>query len=395
MTGQQAGQLRTLGGAYFLLFLSVGVTLPFLPAFLHGLGLAPEQVGLLLAVNPTFTLFAPPVWGWLADRWGRPGRVAAILFAGAALGWGLVGRAQGFVSAAAALAVVASFSTPLTSVLDAITLRALHGDASRYPRVRALGSLAFVVASVGFGAWAQGSGPGVAWWAAGCLAAAAAWCGLTLARGEHGGTAAGSSQRGAWRELLSAPGLGALLTATALHWIACAPYHGNLALHVAALGLPPLVVSATASAGVIAELILFLTWPRWAARFRTSTLLQASFAASALRWLLMGLSANPAILVGSALLHGLTFGVFYGAAVAEVSARTPERLRASGQALLAAATFGVGGIVGFSASGWAYAKLGGPTLFLVAAALEALPLAVAAFGLRDPKPGLKHPAPLA
>ncbi len=394
MTGQQAGQLRTLGGAYFLLFLAVGVTLPFLPAFLHGLGLTPTQVGWLLAVNPTFTLFAPPWWGALADRWGRPGLVSAVLFGGASVGWALLAFASTVWSAAAALAVIATFSTPLTSVLDSVTLRALGGDAAGYPRVRSLGSLAFVLSSVGFGVLATGVDRSVALWPALCQAAAALWCGLTLARNEPRGTTSGNVSGTDWGELLRAPGLVWLLAATALHWIACAPYHGTLALHVQALGLDTVLVSAAVSVGVLAELAIFLTWTKWASRFRTSSLLLVSFGASAVRWGLMGLSSHPAVLVGSSVLHGLTFGVFYGAAVAEVGARSPPTRRASAQALLAAATFGVGGIVGFSASGWAYQRLGGSTLFLVAAALEALPFAVAFVGLRRRPAPPAHPAVL-
>jgi PPP family 3-phenylpropionic acid transporter len=48
----------------------------------------------------------------------------------------------------------------------------------------------------------------------------------------------------------------------------------------------------------------------------------------------------------------------------------PTHLRASGQGLFAAVTFGVGGLVGYTTSGAAYALLGGPALFAVAGLLE-------------------------
>jgi PPP family 3-phenylpropionic acid transporter len=69
-------------------------------------------------------------------------------------------------------------------------------------------------------------------------------------------------------------------------------------------------------------------------------------------------------------LHGLTFGAFYVASVAFLSRCVPPELRASGQALFAAVTFGIGGLVGYAASGAGYDWLGGPRLFAVAAALE-------------------------
>jgi PPP family 3-phenylpropionic acid transporter len=52
----------------------------------------------------------------------------------------------------------------------------------------------------------------------------------------------------------------------------------------------------------------------------------------------------------------------------------PPHLRASGQALFAAVTFGVGGLIGYPAAGAGYDALGGHRLFAVAAALELLPM---------------------
>jgi PPP family 3-phenylpropionic acid transporter len=66
----------------------------------------------------------------------------------------------------------------------------------------------------------------------------------------------------------------------------------------------------------------------------------------------------------------MTFGVFYLASVAFMARRVPHHLRASGQGLFAAVTFGIGGLVGYTTSGAAYALLGGPALFGVAALLE-------------------------
>ena len=70
------------------------------------------------------------------------------------------------------------------------------------------------------------------------------------------------------------------------------------------------------------------------------------------------------------------FGAFYVAAVAQVEALVPSSLRATGQALFVALTFGFGGIAGFSASGLFFQHFGGHRLFLLAAFIELLPIAV-------------------
>ena len=74
-----------LVGFYFLFFSTVGITQPFLPAYLRSLALSTTEVGLLLALTPLASLVAPPLWGHLADRTGRLSHVLTLLAMGAAI----------------------------------------------------------------------------------------------------------------------------------------------------------------------------------------------------------------------------------------------------------------------------------------------------------------------
>jgi MFS transporter, PPP family, 3-phenylpropionic acid transporter len=162
-----------------------------------------------------------------------------------------------------------------------------------------------------------------------------------------------------------------LLAATCLHWLACAPYNSMFSIHVTALGLPPSVVSLSFGLGVAAEVAAMLLFPRFAERIAPRHLLCLTFAVSALRWGGVALVSSPLPLAALALLHGVTFGVFYPASVAFMARRVPQHLRASGQGLFAAVTFGIGGLVGFTSSGAGYSFLGGGSpLFGVAGVLE-------------------------
>jgi PPP family 3-phenylpropionic acid transporter len=167
-----------------------------------------------------------------------------------------------------------------------------------------------------------------------------------------------------------------LLVATTLHWVACAPYHGALAIHLKDQGQAPWTVSLSSSVGVFSEVLVLLFWPRFAGRLRPRNVLLLSFIVSAVRWSGMALTSSPWVLGGLALLHGLTFGAFFVSAVATMAELAPPSLRATGQAALVATTFGLGGMVGFLSTGVAYEALGGPRLFAVAGALELLPVLV-------------------
>jgi PPP family 3-phenylpropionic acid transporter len=117
-------------------------------------------------------------------------------------------------------------------------------------------------------------------------------------------------------------------------------------------------------------------YPRLSRRVRPRTLLSVAFLASALRWVGMALAVHAGTIVALTLLHGLTFGLFYVAAVDAFSRRVPPAHRASGQALFVAVTFGLGGLVGYLGAGAGFDWLGGARLFAVAAGVELL-----AFGL--------------
>jgi PPP family 3-phenylpropionic acid transporter len=145
------------------------------------------------------------------------------------------------------------------------------------------------------------------------------------------------------------------------------------------------VVGVSASLGVGSELVVMLTWDRWSGRLTTKKLLIGVFLVSSARWALMALTSNPWLLIAAAALHGFTFGAFYLASVDWMVKRAPGSLRATGQTLYAAATFGVGGVVGYRLSGGLYDALGGHGLFAFAAVMALLPAVV--MGLTP------HPAP--
>ena len=65
----------------------------------------------------------------------------------------------------------------------------------------------------------------------------------------------------------------------------------------------------------------------------------------------MSATTSGTVLTALAVIHGFTFGAFYLSSVAFVAQRVPESLRATGQALFTAAVYGVGGLMGYLATG--------------------------------------------
>ena len=113
-----------------------------------------------------------------------------------------------------------------------------------------------------------------------------------------------------------------------------------------------------------------------------------AFAATAVRWVLVAVVHRPVLLVALQATHALTFGVFWGAALAWLGECVPPRLRATGQTMFT----GVHvrrrehdlGMLGTGALDDAFG--GADSAFLLAGVLELVPLVlVATIGRRlDP-----------
>lgn len=69
---------------YAALFAAFGVASPFLPGLLLQYGLAPSELGAVLAAGTAVRLLAGPLGGRLADGTGRPRTVLACFTALAA-----------------------------------------------------------------------------------------------------------------------------------------------------------------------------------------------------------------------------------------------------------------------------------------------------------------------
>jgi PPP family 3-phenylpropionic acid transporter len=367
MPGQHPAAARvSLAGFYFLYYATVGIVLPFMPAYLKSLSLSATQVGLLLSIGPLVSLLAPPIWGHLADRTGHAARVLTGLTCGAALAFSLLLVARTFPQLVATLVTYGVFASSFTPLIDSLAMHHVARTGGSYAHLRLFGSLGFIASSVVFGLWVTRVDRTLVVTPLVLLTLLVPWT-LTLrdsaAPGPRPHPLAGL-------RLLRHPDIRWLLAATCLHWLACAPYHGSLSIHVMALGLSPAVVGLTAGAGVLAEVAVMALYPRLAGDLAPRHVLGFAFATSALRWGGMALTSSAGVLMALAPLHGLTFGAFYVACVAFLARRVPPELRASGQALFAAVTFGVGGLVGYASSGAAYDWLGGHRLFAVAGVLE-------------------------
>src|SRR6266516_5758111 len=107
---------------YAALFSAFGFASPFLPAFLAGRGLGPEELGFVLSAATALRLVCGPIGGRLADRlraFRAELAVCAILAASAAL---LYLAAHGFWTVMAISLLQSAALAPLVPLADALSL---------------------------------------------------------------------------------------------------------------------------------------------------------------------------------------------------------------------------------------------------------------------------------
>ncbi|MGH8765425.1 MAG: MFS transporter [Burkholderiales bacterium] len=369
-----------LGSYYFVYFAYIGVLAPYLSLWLAARGYAPAEIALVLAMPHVARVFAPALWGWIADRTGWQREI--VVFAAFAVfgGFAALSFAHGVAQMAAVmllLSVLASGSMPL---VEAAALAATRARPGGYGIVRVWGSISFILAVLATGAWLDHHSVdtviGIIVGLAGLVCIAA--FGIP-SRAPHRGPA-GSASIGA---MLARADVLAFFGACMCMSVAHGALYAFLSIHLEAAGYSKPAIGALWTLGSAAEIAVFFFLPQLMRRYSLRALLIASFACAAVRFLVLGWLVDVlALLIVAQLLHAATFGSFHAASMATVHRMFSGRLEARGQALYASLTYGVGGAAGTLIAGWTWQALGPGLSFTVSSLAGALGAALVAWKLR-------------
>ena len=388
------GAAPRLGAGYFLLFSAVAVVAPHLQVLLRALGFGKAAVGALLGAYEVSAIAGAMIFGRVADLTRRTSLVIQLCTTAAALSLLALGR---FGSGRPAVALACMVGAGLTfkcsgSLTDALSSRVLR-DSHQYGRVRAFGTIGFILVSLGVQAGglirADDSGAIVS----AAVAACALWIACAFFLPAPGPVAAplpGSGARSGERVLLTLPFV-AFLAMAFLTSLGSSAHYSFFSLFLTEkFGLA--TVSGIWALGAIAEIPMIFFSGAFLRRFGIRAMLVAAAAAVTLRMLLYALAPGLGLVIAAQALHVLTFGAFHTACIAAVRRLVPPRHQgigmavygglSSGAALLAGSV--LGGLILEHAPGDAFR-----TLYLVAAvppALAALLALTAARRLDAPGP---------
>nr|WP_278008343.1 MFS transporter [Roseococcus thiosulfatophilus] len=354
-------------------FLGFGAMLPFLPAILAEGGLTPEQVGTVLAAGAMVRLVAGPLSGRLADQVADMRRLLAftcLLAALAAVGFGLL---AGFALLLAVQLLHSAAAAPIIPLSDSQAAGAVRAGGFDYARVRAWGSITFIIGAVAAGQATEWAGPrAVAWILAGAMVLTA----LSALALPPPGPRRAAPRGGLWAPLRE-PLFRRVLLVSALIQASHAAYYAFSTLHWQAAGLSAGFIGVLWGVGVVAEVLLFLRGGRLVDRLGLRALVAIAAGAGVLRWGLTAVTADPIALLLLQTLHAATFGVMHLAAM-RAMVRLPAELSGRAQTLLSAGVSATMGVVMWL-SGQVFAALGGLVFLSMAAMCAAALLALLAW----------------
>ncbi len=362
-----------IGLGYFWFFAAIGSYGPFAAIWFLSLGLDGAEVGVLVALPALGAAFAGPLWGAAADARSRHRIILCGALAVAATAALAATRAAGFWPLLLLLGVSALAAGPIAPLLDAFAVTIGERLGRSYGNLRVWGSIGYTLAALLVGRL-MGQGGSAAF-----LVAYAAFLGLTLA------TAAGLPDLG---ERTSRPLLGglhelrrnrpfvALLLVGYLTASGAAIMNGFLGVRLLEIGGTTGLVGLAIALGAASEwpVVAFGGW--LLARFGAARLVALAIVVYAVRFVAFATIPVAAWVLPVQLLHGLSFGAFLIASVTLAHRLAGPAHAAAAQALLAATSFGFGSITGSLIGGALLERVGLSGLFLGAAGVMAVALAL-------------------
>ena len=353
-----------LSSFYFFYFASLGALIPYWSLYLKSLGYDAQAIGVLMAIIPATKIFAPYLWGWVADHTRHPitfirlaNLLAVVTFTGVLVN-------SDFLWLAMVLFIFSFFWNSSLPLFEAMTLNHLGDDQHKYSVVRLWGSLGFIIMVVLLGEYYDITSIDRAPMVIVVLLAGILLASLIvperLSR-QH-------EDQVPILHVIRQPVVMAFLLVCFLMLVSHGPYYTFYSIYLENHGYSRGMIGLLWAIGVMAEVIVFLMMHRLLLNVDMRKLLLVSFVLTALRWLLIGVFVdNLSVLFFAQLFHAFSFGVFHAVSISLVHQFFTGRHQSRGQALYASLSFGAGGAVGSLLSGVLWDRIDPAWLFAIAA----------------------------
>jgi len=351
----------TISSQYFIYFGVLGIFLPFFNLYCYNLGFSGLQIGILSGLRSVAMVIFPLIWGVLADRLNirRPIYILCNFLSSAI--WVMFLFTAEFWPMLIITAFYGMFYAPIISFLEAVTMDVLGAEKKGYGRIRAWGSISFIVMVLVLGKIIDLYSVDIilVLILAGSLMLAVISIGIPAIQAPK-------------KDLLT-PVAGSLMEKRVIVFLFCAflmlvshgAYYGFFSIHLANMGYGSTFIGITWALASTAEILVMIKSDKIFNRYSLENVLFFSFLVAAVRWMILFFAHSPMLILLSQILHAVTYGTFHMASILYIDRLAPEKAKTLGQAVNNALTYGLGLMVGFFVNGYVYEITGSFTLFLM------------------------------
>lgn len=375
--------LFNFGALSFAYFAAIGLFNPYSPLWLQGLGFSTLAIGSIASLQSWTRVVMPYVWSWLGDHSGQRERLLRVAAVGAVASACALLWTRDYGPVATAIALLFAFNGAIVPLSEAALSRHMGGadafDAGRYGRVRAWGSLGFVLTALAGGALLERSGM-----ASFPVVVVVANAGLLFAvwrlplRREAVGS---DNPPPAVLQVLRDPVVRWFFASVALTVLAHTSLYAFFSLFLQSEGFDKAAVGLFWTLSIVFEILFFWLQGRWFDRLTPWSWLQVAAAVTALRFAALALAGGwVLVLVVTQISHAITFAAHHAACTQLLHKHFPARLRGRGQALYTTLGYGLPGVLGGVGGGWLLEVTGFAWLYAAAALAGVLSWACASRG---------------
>ncbi len=322
---------------YAAFFVFAGIHMPFWPVWLAAKGIDPAGIAFILASGICIKVIVNPVAAHIADRSGQRRSIMLALVTGAILCFTAFFFVEGFAPVLFVNLIFLALWAPTMPLGESLTLLAARTREFDYGRVRLWGSLAFIVAAAGAGAFLAGRpGETILY-----LLLPAAILVLLAIMGLPDARAPAAGRLAVLELIVNRPFL-TMLLACMLAQASHAAYYAFATLHWQAAGHSETVIGLLWAEGVFTEIVLFAAGPTLLRRFSPAMLIVFAAVAGIVRWAAMAASTALPVLVIVQAFHAFTFGAAHLGAIHFIVRNVPPAVSASAMSFYSALVMGLG-----------------------------------------------------
>lgn len=366
---------------YFIYYFFVGLFVPYWGLYLTFKSFTPIEIGFLLSFFQLSRIFAPNLWGWIADHtekrslWIR--LTAFIGFVGfIGIFW-----ADSFIEIFVIMMAMSVFTSSTLPLAESLTLSHLATTNGHYSKIRAWGSFGFIMAALSFGFILDSLGMHY-------LLIVLCITQFLIFIFSYGVPEKPYHRKkltqNSFIKILKKPEVFSLLLACALMVTSHGLLYNFYSIYMNDQGYSNSIIGFLWALGVICEIFIFFLMPKITRYLNFKKILLISLFIAVVRFYLIGSFADCLLIILIAqMMHAFTFGSFHVASIEMINQFFSGKNHAKGQALYNSITYGVGGALGGLGGGYVIQMYSASTAFTLSALFPLIGFFIALVGIKS------------